>query len=162
MSKKPITRTDRVLDGDGKYYYAICKCGEVKEYYKSSYCKDCQNQYQKRWRKSKPIKETKVERLELEKVSRVITNSTWSETRRLTIEMENSLIKFVNKIDRRRGVCSLQDIFVEMIDLYNFFGNNSMIDTLPTQIQLSLMWDFLKNKKKKIENKKWKKMTFET
>ena len=161
MSKKPITRKDRVLDGDGKYYYATCKCGVIKDSYKSSYCKDCQKVYQNNWRSGKPVKEQKVERLQLEKIKNEKSNSTWRESRSHTINMENKLIKFINRIDRRNGICSLEDIFVDMIDLYNFFGNNSMIDTLPTQIQLSLMWDFLKKKKIKVE-RKCQKVTFLT
>lgn len=67
---------------------------------------------------------------------------------------EKFLIEFVDRIERRGGIASMEDIFVSMITLYNYWGYNKKINALPTKIQLSIMWEFLKEKRKKIKYKK--------
>lgn len=150
-SKKPIVRQDRIFDENGKYYYALCKCGREKEFYKSSYCSECNKKYQKIWRGTDKKRDEKVSNLDLG----VKIKTKKLENRELKERMEMEVVKFVNRINRRGGICSLEDIFVDMIEYYQFFGNNNMLDAKPVNVQLKLMWKFLQNKKKEIE-----KMTF--
>ena len=65
-----------------------------------------------------------------------------------------NLFEFVNKIERRNGLASMEDIFVDMITLFNYYGCNQDIDILPTGIQLQMMWEFLRDYKIKLENGK--------
>ena len=137
------SRTDMVKE-NGKTYYKICKCGSVKESYKMPMCKSCDKEYSKKRAKSKIKYEASIKDL-------VVRRSDKSEGK---INYKQFLISFVNKIERRNGLASLEDIFVDMITLFNYYGCNQDIDVLPTDIQLKLMWDYLRDYKIKLENGK--------
>jgi hypothetical protein len=58
---------------------------------------------------------------------------------------KNDIKNFVERIERRNGLASLHEIFVEMITLYNESGlAGRPIDTLPVNKQLSYMWEKLR------------------
>lgn len=59
----------------------------------------------------------------------------------------NDINDFVNKIEKRNGMASVQEIFVEMITLFYDYGLNAddkVIDTLSVNKQLEHMWNKLK------------------
>lgn len=102
----------KMIKIDGKYYSKTCKCGALKDNFKSKLCNKCG-----------------VEKL----ASRT----------RVTKEQSNKLINFVEKIRRRNGLASIEDIFVEMIGIYNTYCNPSKLDYMDTNTQLSMMWEHL-------------------
>lgn len=57
------------------------------------------------------------------------------------------LKEFVNRVEDRNGFVSLDEIFVELITLYQYFGNNYVIDSLSVREQIIYMWQYLKVKK---------------
>lgn len=117
ISKRKI-RDDKVVI-DGRHYYIMCKCGKEKESLRSVYCNECFRNYTHKKK--------------------------YSEDNREIDFYTNKLIKFVDKIERRNGICSLEDIFVEMIDLFNYFYLNSSLDTrLSAGKQLTFMWEYIK------------------
>jgi hypothetical protein len=139
------SRTDRVVE-NGKIYYTMCKCGVEKESYKTPMCNACNRDYyvNKRSKTNTVIKDLVV------KGKKDIT---------LTTEIVGTkyykrlLFNFVNKIERRNGIASLEDLFVDLITLFNYYGCNQDIDVLPTDVQLKMMWQFLREYKNKIESK---------
>lgn len=66
----------------------------------------------------------------------------------------SELINFVNKVNRRGGLASIEDIFVDMITIYNKYCNPSKLDTMETGTQLSMMWQHLNVLSKRILEKK--------
>jgi hypothetical protein len=139
------SRIDRVVE-NRRTYYKICKCGIEKESYKMPMCNACTKDYyiNKRSKTNIVIKDLVV------KGKKDIT---------LPIETAGTkyykklLFDFVNRIERRNGLASLEDIFVDMITLFNYYGCNQDIDKLPTNLQLKAIWDFLRDYKKKMELK---------
>ena len=60
----------------------------------------------------------------------------------------NDIKEFVNRIEKRNGIASIQEIFVEMISLYNDYGTSyedRVVDTYPVNKQLEYMWNKLKS-----------------
>lgn len=60
----------------------------------------------------------------------------------------NDIKQFVNRIEKRNGIASIQEIFVEMISLYNDYGTSyedRVVDTYPVNKQLEYMWNKLKS-----------------
>jgi hypothetical protein len=54
---------------------------------------------------------------------------------------------FVSKIMARNGMCSTNELFVELIDIYEMnFGEQSGLDNLEPREQLLTMWNKLKEK----------------
>lgn len=141
------TRTDIVKE-NGKIYYRICKCGFVKESYKMSMCRECNREYLNHRNRSKKLYDIEIKDLVRKGKdgdrTLIRKKNFWS----------NKLIDFVNKIEKRNGLASIEEIFVDMITLFNYYGCNQDIDILPTDLQLSMMWEYLRDKKKNIENKK--------
>jgi len=138
------SRTDRVVE-NGRIYYRICKCGVDKESYKTPMCNACNKDYyiNKRSKTNIVIKDLVVKgkkdiTLPIERVG--------------TKYYKRLLFNFVNRIERRNGIASLEDIFVDMITLFNYYGCNQDIDALKTDVQLKMMWDFLREYKNKIES----------
>lgn len=147
------TRTDMVKE-NGKSYYRICRCGAVKESYKMSLCRTCNRNYLKERNKNKTIVIKDLVVKGKNKDNSIVTyRNFW----------KNKLINFVNTVERRRGWVTMEELFVDMITLFNYYGCNQDIDVLPTGSQLSMMWNFLKDYKNKIEkSKKIKKTTFQS
>lgn len=141
------SRTDMVKE-NGKVYYRICKCGLQKESYKMPMCNACEKEYYRKRRQNKDNYDIVIKDLVVK--GRDKDNSV--ETGRN--KYKNSLINFVNRIQRRNGLASMEDIFVDMITLFNYYGCNQDIDILPTGIQLQMMWEFLRDYKIKLENRK--------
>ena len=141
------TRTDIVKE-NGKIYYRICKCGLEKESYKMSMCRECNREYLNHRNRSKKLYDIEIKDLVRKGKdgdrTLIRKKNFWS----------NKLIDFVNKIEKRNGLASIEEIFVDMITLFNYYGCNQDIDILPTDLQLSMMWQYLRDKKKNIENKK--------
>jgi hypothetical protein len=138
------SRTDMVKES-GKIYYKICKCGLEKESYKMPMCRSCNRDYLNERNRSKKRYDVEIKNLIRKGKGGDKTldrkKNFWS----------NKLIEFVNKIERRNGLASIEDIFVDMITLFNYYGCNQDIDILPTEIQLQMMWEYLSDYKKKIE-----------
>lgn len=108
-----------------KYIYSICKCGSLKETPNRPYCKKCCSEY---YKGSKKIKEVLPESLDVE------------------------VLEFIEHIESRRGMASLNEIFVDLIDYYTWLksnGDNSTeIDILPPMDQIKIMWmDLIRWKK---------------
>ena len=141
------TRTDIVKE-NGKIYYRICKCGLEKESYKMSMCRECNREYLNHRNRSKKLYDIEIKDLVRKGKdgdrTLIRKKNFWS----------NKLIDFVNRIEKRNGLASIEEIFVDMITLFNYYGCNQDIDILPTDLQLSMMWQYLRDKKKNIENKK--------
>lgn len=138
------SRLDIVREGD-KIYYRICKCGLEKESYKKPMCNFCSKEYQKFRNEQRNKYNVKIKDL-------VVKGKGGDKTLdRKKNFWSNKLIEFVNRIERRNGLASMEDIFVDMITLFNYYGCNQDIDILPTGIQLQMMWEFLRDYKKKIE-----------
>ena len=140
------SRPDIVRE-NGKIYYKVCKCGIEKESYKMPMCLKCNNTYYIEMRGRRNAKNIIVRDLVIKGSNKDVTilEKPGKYHRRL-------LVEFVNKIERRNGLASLEDIFVDLITLFNYFGCNQDIDPLPTDTQLSMMWNFIKEYKNKIEN----------
>lgn len=135
--------------GKRKYFYYQCpKCGADKNL-KSSYCPDCQRISTKKH----TIKVKKHKEIEID--SEVIGSDFSKADSTLENYLNHSdiinekinLINWVNKIERRGGLASMEDIFVHMIGFYNYFGKEGVIDTLPTSKQLEIMWDFVRGRR---------------
>ena len=62
------------------------------------------------------------------------------------------LVEFVDRIEGRGGMASLDELMVEMIGLFNDLCVGKGLDILPVRLQLIQMWSSLK----KIRNKKIK------
>jgi len=56
----------------------------------------------------------------------------------------NRLIVFYKRMDRRNGICSLEDIFCEMLDLSIYFFGEYNYCNMKANRQLGLMWRELK------------------
>ena len=135
----------RTIRINGQHYQRFCKCGDLKEDPKRSKCNKCrpevrsikiQGKYYKRFCKCGNLKEN-------------ITSKICNECAKVELKPidpryynNEALIKFVEKIKRRNGIASLEDIFVHMITIYNSYGDRTM-DTLSVQTQLGLMWQQL-------------------
>ena len=140
-------RTDMVKE-DGKVYYRICKCGLEKESYKCPMCNACEKEYYRKRRQNKDNYDIVIKDLVVkgkEKDYSIPTKKFY---------YRDMLFDFVNKVERRNGLVSFEEMFVDMITLFNYYGCNQDIDTLPANLQLSLMWEYLKKRKEKIENGK--------
>lgn len=140
-------REDLVKIGK-KFYYKLCKCGAKKNTLKTPYCIDC-------WRKRKSsiVKDLSEFAENRKKRERSGINVELS-ARTIGKFFEDKLYKFVNKIERRNGLASMEDIFVELIDLYTYYGSQKNIDEYSVDKQLQIMWKFLKGKKLYLENRK--------
>lgn len=148
-------RTDMVKE-NGKVYYRICKCGVEKESYKMSMCRECNRDYLNHRNKTKRA----AYDVEVKDLVRKGRGGDKTLVRKKNFWI-NKLTDFVNRIEKRGGWASIEEIFVEMITLFNYYGCNQDIDVLPTDLQLSMMWNHLKNCKKKIEKpRKVKKVIF--
>ena len=150
MNKR--TRDDLIRE-NGKHYYRLCnKCREPKPSYKASYCPKCQLE---RARAQRKTGEDLVKSLDKVSNSRKETNDStmFDDIVRKKLFYDKMLIEFINRIERRNGISSMEDIFVTMITLYNFYGCNKSLDHLKTDLQLQMMWELLKEKKRKIELK---------
>lgn len=147
MGGKRISNQEKVLIG-GKICYKLCKCGEEKEKPSSPFCRPCNRKY---------LSERKSI-----KINDKLFNSNFciEEDKLKPSEFRIILINFVNKIERRGGLASLQDVYVDLITLYNYFGiNDKSINILEPAEQLSAMWQFIKERKKEIESDKQHKTT---
>lgn len=141
------SRTDMVKE-NGKSYYRICKCGLEKESYKKPMCNACEKEYYRKRRQNKDNYDIVIKDLVVkgkEKDYSIPTKKFY---------YRDMLFDFVNKVERRNGLVSFEEMFVDMITLFNYYGCNQDIDTLPANLQLSLMWEYLKKRKEKIENGK--------
>lgn len=145
------TKRDDLIKENGRHYYRLCnKCRETKPSYKSSYCPKCQKERSLREKKtSKDL----LESLERTTNSRKETNDVtmFDDIVRKKTFYDKMLVDFINRIERRNGIASMEDIFVTMITLYNFYGSNKSLDHLKTDLQLQMMYELLKEKKKKVE-----------
>jgi len=125
------------------YRYFNCpKCG-IEKKPKSPYCASCQLINQK----------NKVgfnDSDNSDKISK--KGSTLLKPNGVTVDdiilTKLDLVNWVNKINRRNGIASMEDVFVHMITFYNYFGREGVFDILPTNEQLKLMWEFLQKKAK--------------
>lgn len=52
---------------------------------------------------------------------------------------KKDLEEFVYRLESRKGLASLEEMMVEMITLYNVFGEE-IVDLLPVHKQLNKMW----------------------
>jgi len=147
------SRTDRVVE-NGRTYYKICKCGIEKESYKIPMCNACGKDYYIKNRSKNP-----KHIVEVGNGIVIVKDLVVKGKKDMTLPSETAgtkyykklLFDFVNRIQRRNGLASLEDIFVDMITLFNYYGCNQDIDKLPTNLQLKAMWDFLKEYKNKME-----------
>ena len=141
------SRTDMVKE-NGKVYYRICKCGLEKESYKCPMCNACEKEYYRKRRQNKDNYDIVIKDLVVKGKEKDKSIDTSKKRYR------KNLFEFVNKIERRNGLASMEDIFVDMITLFNYYVCNQDIDILPTGIQLQMMWEFLRDYKIKRENGK--------
>lgn len=112
----------RVWDSEKmKWHYRHCKCGEVKESYKSNYCIKCQRDIYRRNVRSESRTDYDLE---------LIRKS----------DLNKRLIKLVTKVEADGGYITLNDLFVEMITLYNHYFNQNGMDNLKPAKQLTTMW----------------------
>ena len=102
-----------------RYHYIYCKCGSVKESYRSAYCVKCQRDKYNR------INNRNLTDYDLE----VITKD----------DAKLRLIKFINKVEDDGGYISFNDLFIEMITLYNCYFSDGM-DSMKPAKQLTTMW----------------------
>lgn len=110
-----------------KYIYSVClKCGVDKNPNQSGWCRECSNAAARR--KTQLKNEIKVSR--------------------------KDIIKFVEKIERRNGLASIKDIYVDLITLHSHLRKGRELDHLEPAEQLQIMYSDLK----KYIN--WKKVTF--
>jgi len=152
------SRIDKVVE-NGRTYYKICKCGVEKESYKMPMCNDCTKDYYIKNRSKNP-----KHIVEIGNGIAIVKDLVVKGKKDTTLPTEtadkkyykNLLFNFVNRIERRNGLASLEDMFVDMITLFNYYGCNKDIDKLPTNLQLKAMWDFLREYKKKIQLKELK------
>jgi hypothetical protein len=114
-------RTD-IMIINKKKYYIHCKCGVVKDNIKCSYCNHCSNLKQ-------------VERYER------LNNTSYRE----------NLIEFVNRIEKRKGMASFYEVFVELISIFNNYYSTKLIDLMPVDLQLEYMYIKIKEKKRQVE-----------
>jgi hypothetical protein len=108
------------IESTKKYCYIYCRCGEIKESYKSSYCVKCQ-----RVKYNRSVGKNRTD-YKLEYITKDDARA------RL-----GSLIK---RVEDDNGCITLQDLFIEMITLYNhYFASNGMDEMRPGK-QLTTMW----------------------
>ena len=69
-------------------------------------------------------------------------------------EAIDTMIEFVDRIERRNGMASMEEVFVELIGHYNTFGNEYKYDKLSTNLQLEAMYDHLKKQRNKLLKRK--------
>lgn len=98
-----------------------CKCGRLKEKLTSYSCRTCHNEYYKLKKYRNFIKQSK------------------------DICNENSkLVKFVERIERRGGLCSMMEIF-ELVDIWESVNTNTIkYDNLSSVRQIEKMWNDVK------------------
>ena len=102
------------------YYYDCPKCGNKKNL-KSSYCIPCMND------KHRGRIGIAASSEDVYLKTDTVTDNNSSE--RTPNQYKLDLINFVNKIEKRGGLASIYEIYVELITLYNHFGRQSSIDT---------------------------------
>lgn len=125
----------RTIKENGKYYTVYCQCGAKKSTYKSPYCKPCANAKQN-------VRRGSIDRY-LNRIETAIEN------RRIKKEKDLRLIEFVNRVEDRQCMVSDEELFVELIGLYNdCIHTNTSLDKLSTKEQLLSMWTALKNYKR--------------
>jgi hypothetical protein len=109
-------------NGRLEYMYDKCSCGSDKNL-KSRYCNPC-NQ------KRLGYESRKVRKIQ----------------KKIDVKVSKD---FVSKIMARNGMCSTNELFVELIDIYEMnFGEQSGLDNLEAREQLLIMWNKLKEKYK--------------
>jgi len=98
-----------------------CKCGRLKEVPTSYSCRACHNEYYQLKKRINFIKKSK------------------------DICNENSkLVKFVERIERRGGLCSMMEIF-ELVDIWESAHTNTVkYDNLSSVRQIEKMWNDVK------------------
>ena len=111
-----------------KIYYPKCnKCGIQKKNIKLTYCRGCCAR--RRVKSRRVLEEGKFE-----------DNG-----------MKLEMIQWVNKIERRGGLASIEDIFVNLITYYNEFCSRKGIDDFSVKNQIEHMWKSIRNKAKQFE-----------
>ena len=111
-----------------RIYYPKCnKCGIEKENIKLSYCRGC-------------CARRRV------KLCRVLEKGKFEDN-----GMKLEMIKWVNKIERRGGLASIEDIFVNLITYYNEFCSRKGIDDFSVKDQIEHMWKSIRKKKLQFE-----------
>jgi hypothetical protein len=148
ISHRKVIITEK--DGKKIYNYLQCKCGADKNP-TSAYCKACQREVNKSQIKAAKLKK---EYIEVEKMSKSMCTLIQYDNRGAVKVAKSKLIEFVDRIEKRNGWASMEEIFVEMITLFNFFGKECYLDTLSTGKQISSMWSFLKEKRNEYEKRK--------
>lgn len=122
-----VMNREKIIE-DGKYYYPVCKCGVVKENYRTSYCKTCMANYTVKIRDRRNSVQEKINFEELN--------------------------NFVERMYKQNKMASMKDLFVDLITLHNYFMRNRRdIDCMNVGLQLALMWEDIEKlywKKKKL------------
>lgn len=98
------------------WYNVLCpKCGSDDKRLKTPYCKKCSRDYGSNHRDYS------------------------SEYR-----SKKQLIEFVDRINRRRGMASMQEVYVEMVTLFHYFyQSRGILDQFNPTVQLEVMWRYL-------------------
>ena len=102
------------------------KCNDIKKP-TNIYCKPCMTKYRREYDKHK------------------------SELKSLIDNNDIDIIKFIDKIERRDGICSLEEIFVDMITYYQILDIRKNIDDLLVGFQLEYKLSHLKKRYKQIK-----------
>ena len=114
-------RSDTIIINKKKYYIH-CKCGVVKENVKCAYCGECQ---------------------------RLRDRERYADKN--NVSYRENLIEFVNRIEKRKGMASFYEVFVELISIFNHYYSTKLIDLMPVDLQLEYMYIKIKEKKREIE-----------
>jgi len=113
----------------------------------SFYCKECWSLYKKDWR----IKTNRVKKREIKSSSNK-SQKVNKEVNFYVSEIDRNverLITFYKRIQRRNGICSLEDILCEMLDLSIYFFGQYNYCSMKSNKQLELMWKDLKEEAEK-------------
>jgi len=145
-------REDLVKVGK-KCYYRLCKCGAEKNTLKTPYCPECWKRRREGISVNSLFKDPYMF-LENRKKRERSGMSIDIPARTIGKIFEDKLYKFVTKIERRNGLASMEDIFIDLIDLYTYYGSQKNIDEYPVNKQLEIMWTFIKKKKVILESRK--------
>ena len=102
----------------GIYWYnVLCpKCGADDKRLRTPYCKNCSKEYDKAHRDYKSETKSKEE-----------------------------LIEFVDRVNNRNGMVSMNEMFVELITLFHYYyDSRGVLDQLTPSQQIEMMWKYIK------------------
>lgn len=114
----------------------ICKCGREKKNPARSKCNYCANEYNKN-RKLLGLDKNKDLRQFKEPADGRLSVKEYMAHKK---QKDEALVKFVDKIENRAGYASNEEVFVELITIYNSLINSFSMDSYSVKDQIQMMW----------------------